>query len=213
MKWDKDLNDAWHENIPDLQKAFDAIKDIVIKRAEVKMKYEIEIEGLPEGWEPVAYRHPFSGEHYLFNGKVQQSARDLQGEYLIVKKKQPRRIVLEETEADNILPYQAFPGITLYNKEKIWLIVEDIGENKHMNMDNYSLEDLIKIHPRLCWVFDFGGKGIKYLKVVNKVVHGVNSTSHPTQYQVQGGGLYPDAMLASLESIKKYLHEVTKSQS
>lgn len=35
-EWDRELNDAWHRNIPDLQKAFDAIKNIAIKRAEVK---------------------------------------------------------------------------------------------------------------------------------------------------------------------------------
>ena len=35
-KWDKELNDAWHKNIPDLQKAFDKIREIAIKRAEVK---------------------------------------------------------------------------------------------------------------------------------------------------------------------------------
>lgn len=35
-RWDQELNDAWCRNLPDVQKAFDAIKDIVIKRAEVK---------------------------------------------------------------------------------------------------------------------------------------------------------------------------------
>lgn len=35
-RWNQELNDAWHKNIPDLQKAFDAIKDIAIKRAKNK---------------------------------------------------------------------------------------------------------------------------------------------------------------------------------
>ena len=95
------------------------------------MKYEIEIEGLPEGWEPVAIRKQKLGEHIfcLDTGFVVPADHRTPKAHLIVKKKQPRRIVLEETEADNILPYQAFPGITLYNKEKIWRIVEDSGEN------------------------------------------------------------------------------------
>ena len=37
-RWDQELNDAWCRNIPDLQKAFDAIKDIAIKRAKDKNK-------------------------------------------------------------------------------------------------------------------------------------------------------------------------------
>ena len=90
MKWDKELNDTWHKNIPDLQKAFDAIKDIVIKRAEVKMKYEIEIEGLPEGWEI---------EKCDIKGDI--SRNDASFKYINavirITKKQPRRIVLEET--------------------------------------------------------------------------------------------------------------------
>jgi len=92
------------------------------------MKYEIEIEGLPEGWEPVAIRMPHNGEYVLFKGNVEEVDGDGEVERLVVKKKQPRRIVLEETDEDNILPYQAFPGITLYNKKKIWHIVEDSGE-------------------------------------------------------------------------------------
>lgn len=36
-EWDQELNDAWHKNIPDLQKAFDDIKDIAIKKARIKM--------------------------------------------------------------------------------------------------------------------------------------------------------------------------------
>ena len=97
MKWDKMLNDTWHKNIPDLQKAFDAIKDIVIKRAEVKMKYEIEIEGLPEGWEPVAFRKPLIGEKMFQYGKIHRCNCEAEISSLIVKKKQPRRIVLEDT--------------------------------------------------------------------------------------------------------------------
>lgn len=181
------------------------------------MKHTIDIEGLPEGWEPVAFRKPLIGEKIFQYGEIHKCTCKAEISSLIVKKKQPRRIVLEETSEENHLyesgQYAAFSvgEFVIAGTKNKWREVKDSGENKHMNMDNYSLEYLIKIHPRLCWVFDFGGK--KYLKVVNKVVHGVNSSSHPTQYQVQGGGLYPDAMLASLESIKKYLHEVKEIDS
>jgi len=63
------------------------------------MKYEIEIEGLPEGWEPVAYRHPADDEDVLIEGEIRKGRNTNKCyEQLIIKKKQPRRIVLEETE-------------------------------------------------------------------------------------------------------------------
>jgi len=131
MKWDKELNDTWHKNIPDLQKAFDAIKDIVIKRAEVKMKYEIEIEGLPEGWEI---------EKCDIKGDI--SSNDASFKYINavirITKKQPRRIVLEETDEDNqtgcgelmdqILCCHDDILIRLSKPKKYWRIVEDSGE-------------------------------------------------------------------------------------
>ena len=64
------------------------------------MKHTIEIEGLPEGWEPVCYRPPNEGEYYLQNGVVYSSI-DMTYPRIIVRKKQPRRIVLEETDEDN----------------------------------------------------------------------------------------------------------------
>lgn len=107
-EWDKELNDAWHRNIPDLQKAFDDIKNIAIKRSEVKMKHTIEIEGLPEGWEPVAIRKQKLGEHIfcLDTGFVVPADHRTPKAHLIVKKKQPRRIVLEEIRCD----YTVAPG-------------------------------------------------------------------------------------------------------
>lgn len=91
------------------------------------MKHTIEIEGLPEGWEAVDFRIA-SNENVIDCGEVIFVTGPTKFPCLVVKKKQPRRIVLEETDEDNILPYQAFPGITLYNKKKIWHIVEDSGE-------------------------------------------------------------------------------------
>lgn len=63
------------------------------------MKHTIEIEGLPEGWEPVAIRKQKPGE-YIFcldTGFVVPANYRTPKAHLIVKKKQPRRIVLEET--------------------------------------------------------------------------------------------------------------------
>ena len=63
-----------------------------------KMKYEIDIEGLPEGWEPVAYRVPETGEWFLtpYSKEAHRAIVCVQ-EAFILKKIQPRRIVLEET--------------------------------------------------------------------------------------------------------------------
>lgn len=66
-----------------------------------------------------------------------------------------------------------------------------------------TLEELIAIKPRLCWAFDWNGT--KKLRIIDRVVRDVNSSSHTKQYQEIGGGLYPDAMIASLCSIKQFL--------
>ena len=67
------------------------------------MKHTIKIEGLPEGWEAVAYRIPRATDKY-WNGKEIHY-----GEYnddcyakLIVQKTKPREITLVETEQGNI---------------------------------------------------------------------------------------------------------------
>lgn len=67
------------------------------------MKHEIEIEGLPEGWEAVAFRKPKEDEYIFCNdtGCVVHSIQRIPALRLIVKKKQPRRIVLEETDEEN----------------------------------------------------------------------------------------------------------------
>ena len=65
------------------------------------MKHTIEIEGLPEGWEPVAFRKPLIGEKMFQNGEIHKCNCEAKISSIIVKKKQPRRIVLEETDEDN----------------------------------------------------------------------------------------------------------------
>lgn len=60
-------------------------------------KYEIEIEGLPEGWKPVEYRPVKEGEDYFCFGAIQQAKFDSSAPALIVEKIKPKRIVLECT--------------------------------------------------------------------------------------------------------------------
>ena len=61
------------------------------------MKHEIEIPDLPEDWEAVAYKNPEVGEYYLGSGGIKLAQTDFHYRWLIVRKKQPRRVVLEET--------------------------------------------------------------------------------------------------------------------
>ena len=102
------------------------------------MKHTIDIEGLPEGWEPVAYRKPIFGEYYFYNDDIVQGKTGC-GQFLIVKKKQPRRIVLEETddfhepESPEDMHTTIFPihdcATAKEKKKKKWRIAEDSGEN------------------------------------------------------------------------------------
>jgi len=85
------------------------------------MKHEIEIPDLPEGWEAVAYRVPVEGEYYLGSSGVKLCESSFDTVWLIVRKKQPRRIVLEETDIDNYeIVYRKNQGTSTY-----WKIVED----------------------------------------------------------------------------------------
>lgn len=63
------------------------------------MKHEIEIPDLPEGWEAVSFRVPEEGEYYFGRHGIDQATDDWpdRPSAIIVRKKQPRRIVLEET--------------------------------------------------------------------------------------------------------------------
>ena len=84
------------------------------------MKHEIEIPDLPEGWEPVAYRLGDPDELY-YDAITKSICRLILASsvgVLIVRKKQTRRIVLEEVEDDR-------NGIDLVRHGKYWKIVED----------------------------------------------------------------------------------------
>ena len=93
------------------------------------MKHEIEIPDLPEGWEAVAYRVPVEGEYYLGSSGVKLCESSFDTVWLIVRKKQPRRIVLEETDIDAGLDWNDSIHlddiiIQIYSA-KSWKIVED----------------------------------------------------------------------------------------
>ena len=84
------------------------------------MKHEIEIPGLPEGWEPVAYKVPVENEYFLSIDNEISHANDNSHwcPWLIIRKKQPRRIVLEEVEAGH-------GKVDLFHDRRYWKIVED----------------------------------------------------------------------------------------
>ena len=69
------------------------------------MKHEIEVLHLPEGWEPVAYKVPEVGEYYLGSKGITLARVQFDNLWLVVRKKQPRRIVLEETGRHRGLQY------------------------------------------------------------------------------------------------------------
>ncbi len=89
------------------------------------MKHEIEIPGLPGGWRAVAYRRPVSGEYYFYNDGIQQGKTG-SGQFLIVEKIKPRRIVLEETDESNAKFQDAWctqhfsNGVILTQQPKKW---------------------------------------------------------------------------------------------
>lgn len=64
--------------------------------AMTEQQHTITIPGLPEGWRAVAYRRPVFGEYYFYNDDIQQGKTG-SGQFLIVEKIKPRRVVLEET--------------------------------------------------------------------------------------------------------------------
>ena len=82
------------------------------------MKHEIEVLHLPEGWEPVAYRVPEVGEYYFGSKGITLARVQFDNLWLVVRKKQPRRIVLEEVEAGH-------GKVDLFHDRRYWKIVED----------------------------------------------------------------------------------------
>ena len=100
------------------------------------MKHEIEIPDLPEGWEAVAYRVPKAGEYFFSMNGIKYAETDRGNLWLIVSKKQPSRIVLEETGQvrkpmdgeyvqNNGNYYLCRKPERWGNDHEIWKIVED----------------------------------------------------------------------------------------
>jgi len=88
-------------------------------------KQTIEIDGLPEGWSAVAYRHPLKGDAFLLENEIVEAYDNIKYSYLIVEKIQPRRIVLEETDEDTNQIQQYFePGFSTTLKKK-WREVKE----------------------------------------------------------------------------------------
>lgn len=64
------------------------------------------VDGLPEGWNVLAFRKPKTGEHYFSPAlDICQAKHDYLMAHLIVEKIQPRRIVLEDTDEERSLSY------------------------------------------------------------------------------------------------------------
>mgnify|MGYP006339242959 FL=1 len=82
------------------------------------MKHEIEIPDLPEDLEPVAYKVPEVGEYYFGSGGITLARVKFENLWLVVRKKQPRRIVLEEVEAGH-------GKVEFFHDRRCWKIVED----------------------------------------------------------------------------------------
>ena len=82
------------------------------------MKHEIEVLHLPEGWEPVAYKVPEVGEYYFGSKGITLARVQFDNLWLVVRKKQPRRIVIEEVEAGH-------GKVDLFHDRRYWKIVED----------------------------------------------------------------------------------------
>lgn len=83
------------------------------------MKHTIEIEGLPEGWELVSIKLPDNCTKQCSDATI--SIHNVPGATFVLKKKQPRRIVLEEVTKQG--------DYFLYFEDRYWRIVEDSGEN------------------------------------------------------------------------------------
>ena len=126
------------------------------------MKYEIEIEGLPEGWKPVAYGVPRIGEYVFINGGVAEWGRGNRDDQLIIVEKiQPRRIVLEETEEKHLGCQTLYIDDTefMIMTDKVWREVKETdipltnSESKlSLSVDECrNVRSLIKDFENLGW--------------------------------------------------------------
>jgi len=101
------------------------------------MKHTIGIPGLPEGWEPVAYDYAVKNDYVLIGDEVVIATHTHRTKSLIVKKKQPRRIVLEEIPDD--LVSESYSGTCVRIGNKWWREVNESDLSLHNADDNESL--------------------------------------------------------------------------
>lgn len=101
-------------------------------------KHTIEIEGLPEEWEPVAFRIGNPKEHIIDCGEVLLLDSVTKFPCLIIKKKQPRRIVLEESDYDVSVKYDG----------RYWRIVKesDLSLNNEEPKLSLSVDECRKLY-------------------------------------------------------------------
>ncbi len=124
------------------------------------MKYEIDIEGLPEGWKAVAYRIA-SNENVIDCGGVHFVTGTTKFPCLIVEKIQPRRIVLEETEEKHLGCQTLYIDDTefMIMTDKVWREVKETdipltnSESKlSLSVDECrNVRSLIKDFENLGW--------------------------------------------------------------
>ncbi len=128
-------------------------------------KQTIEVEGLPEGWNAVAYRVPVNGENFFYDEKICNDKYQCH-EYLIVEKIQPRRIVLEETNEERKICfgewYESQEGKLMRwpyggktdGKHKVWREVKETNEESKLSLsvdECRNVRSLIKDFENLGW--------------------------------------------------------------
>lgn len=83
------------------------------------MKHEIEIEGLPEGWEAAAFRVPLADEWCIDkHGNLMQTMGLLDAPRLIVRRK-VRKYDWSKTLDDVLVEFENLPGYPQYQQSKL----------------------------------------------------------------------------------------------
>lgn len=121
-------------------------------------RHDIDIEGLPEGWAPVAFRIAKYAEHYfepVFNRVECAGFGDMDDPKIIVEKIQPRRIVLEETEDKHLGCQTLYINDTefMIMTDKVWREVKETTDDKlSLSVDECrNVRSLIKDFENLGW--------------------------------------------------------------
>ena len=132
------------------------------------MKYEIDIEGLPEGWKAVAYRVPKGNIEFVFIENVVRKAKPQDKKCLIVEKIQPRRIVLEETEEKYLGCQTLYIDGTeiMIMTNKTWREVKesDLSLNKDEPKLSLSVGDVKRILSNTLYCEDIVNRMREFLK-------------------------------------------------